>query len=118
MAPFKFLIDGSPLYIHSDLIARHSAPLHRMIHGQRSAVIDGLGEGVFERFICWAYTGAYSAADFSEDRDVIAAHQPKNAVDFYASESEKRPKAHVAAQGGPSGIGHTLPPPGTVPMGS
>jgi hypothetical protein len=43
------------------------------------AAINDLGEGVFARFICWAYTGSYSAAGFSEGADVIQAHRPENA---------------------------------------
>lgn len=84
-SPFKFLIDGNALYIHRGLITRNSAPLDRMVNGHMSeavngyAAINGLGDGVFARFICWAYTGSYSAAEFTEDRDDSRVHQLENA---------------------------------------
>lgn len=72
-SPFEFIIDGSPLYIHAGLIALHSQPLNRMISGHMSEAQKGSAElrdidqGTFIRFIRWAYSGIYSAAEFRND---------------------------------------------------
>ena len=72
-APFKFIIDGNPLYIHAELVSRHSKPLDRMINGYMSeaqkgfAVIKDVDEGTFVRFIQWAYNGYYEAGEFKID---------------------------------------------------
>ena len=71
--PFKFIIDGNPLYIHTELVSRHSKPLDRMINGHMSeaqkgfAVIKDVDEGTFVRFIQWAYNGYYEAGEFKID---------------------------------------------------
>ena len=72
-APFKFIIDGNPLYIHAELVSRNSKPLDRMINGYMSeaqkgfAVIKDVDEGTFVRFIQWAYNGYYEAEKFKID---------------------------------------------------
>ena len=72
-APFKFIIDGKPLYIHAELVSQNSKPLDRMINGYMSeaqegfAVIKDVDEGTFVRFIQWAYTGYYEAGKFKID---------------------------------------------------
>ena len=72
-APFKFIIDGNPLYIHAELVSRNSKPLDRMINGYMSeaqkgfAVIKDVDEGTFVRFIRWAYNGYYEAGKFKID---------------------------------------------------
>ena len=72
-APFKFIIDGNPLYIHAELVSRNSKPLDRMINGYMSeaqkgfAVIKDVDEGTFVRFIQWAYNGYYEAGEFKID---------------------------------------------------
>ena len=71
--PFKFIIDGNPLYIHAELVSRNSKPLDRMINGYMSeaekgfAVIKDVDEGTFVRFIQWAYNGYYEAGEFKID---------------------------------------------------
>ncbi|KAL2036743.1 hypothetical protein N7G274_010538 [Stereocaulon virgatum] len=71
--PFKFIIDGKPLYIHAALVSRNSKPLGRLINGpmaeaqQGFAVIDDVDEGTFVRFIQWAYNGYYDAAKHEND---------------------------------------------------
>ena len=72
-APFKFIIDGNPLYIHAELVSRHSKPLDRMINGNMSeaqsgrAIIEDVDEETFLRFIQWAYSGYYEAGKFKID---------------------------------------------------
>lgn len=72
-APFKFIVDGNPLYIHAELVSRHSKPLDRMINGYMTeaqsgfAVIKDVHEGTFVRFIQWAYNGYYEAGEFKID---------------------------------------------------
>ena len=72
-APFKFIIDGNHLYIHAELVSRHSKPLDRMINGYMSeaqkgfAIIKDVDEGTFVRFIQWAYKGYYEAGEFQID---------------------------------------------------
>ena len=72
-APFKFIIDGKPLYIHAELVSQNSKPLDRMINGYMSeaqegcAVIKDVDEGTFVRFIQWAYNGYYEAGEFKID---------------------------------------------------
>ena len=69
-APFKFIVNGEPLYIHADLVSLHSKPLDRMIHcpmaeAQKGfANLEDVDEGTFVRFIEWAHKGYYTAADF------------------------------------------------------
>ena len=70
-APFKFIIDGEPFYIHADLVSSHSKPLDRMINGHMEeaqkgfATLKDVDTGTFVRFIEWAYRGYYTAADFT-----------------------------------------------------
>lgn len=70
-APFKFVVDGEPLYIHTDLVSFHSKPLDRMINGpmaegqQGFATLEDVDEGTFVRFIEWAHKGSYTAAEFA-----------------------------------------------------
>lgn len=72
-APFKFIVQGEPLYIHSDLVSLHSKPLDRMIHAPVAeaqkgfATLGFVDEGTFVRFIEWAHKGYYTAADFTTD---------------------------------------------------
>ncbi|KAL9129114.1 MAG: hypothetical protein Q9175_007385 [Cornicularia normoerica] len=72
-APFKFIVDGEPLYIHADLVSLHSKPLDRMMNGRMAeahrgfATLEDVNEGTFVRFIEWAHKGYYTAAGFSID---------------------------------------------------
>ena len=69
--PFKFIVDGEPLYIHADLVSLHSKPLDRMMNGSMTeaqegfATLEDVDEGTFVRFIEWAHKGYYTAANFS-----------------------------------------------------
>lgn len=83
-APFKFVVDGNPYYIHADLVSQHSYPLDRMINGQMAearkgfAVLEDVDEGTFKRFLEWAYKGYYKAADFEDDRRKSPPPVPSN----------------------------------------
>ena len=72
-APFKFIIEGKPLYIHAALVTQVSKPLDRMINGYMSEAQEGFAElkevdeGTFVRFIQWAYNGYYDAGEFKID---------------------------------------------------
>lgn len=67
--PFKFIVDGTPVYIHASLVAQHSRPLERMINGsmveakQGFAVLKEVDESTLIRFAHWAYKGYYPAAE-------------------------------------------------------
>ena len=67
------MVEGEPLYIHSDLVSLHSKPLDRMIHAPMAeaqkgfATLEDLDEGTFVRFIEWAHKGYYTAAEFTTD---------------------------------------------------
>ncbi|SLM39594.1 BTB/POZ-like [Lasallia pustulata] len=69
-SPFKFVVDGSPYYIHADLASSHSRPFDCMINGPMAeaqkgfAVLEDVEKGTFERFTEWAYKGYYTAANF------------------------------------------------------
>ena len=82
-APFKFIIDGNPLYIHAELVSRNSKPLDRMINGYMSeaqegfAVIKDVDEGTFVRFIQWAYNRYYEAGKFKIDSSRPDSALPK-----------------------------------------
>ena len=66
-APFKFIVDGEPLYIHADLVSLHSKPLERRMNGSMTeaqegfATLEDVDEWTFVRFIEWAHKGYYTA---------------------------------------------------------
>lgn len=66
--PFKFIVDGKPVYVHRELIARVSKPLDRMINGGMREAKTGEAElknvdgATFARFCHWVYAGHYPAA--------------------------------------------------------
>ena len=72
-APFKFIVDGEPLYIHTDLVSLHSKPLDRLMNGYMAeaekgfATLPDVDGATFVRFIEWAHKGYYTAAEFSTD---------------------------------------------------
>lgn len=69
-APFKFIVNGNPYYIHRDLVSHYSKPLDRMINGemveaqQGFAFLKDTDEGTMARFAEWAYKGYYTPANF------------------------------------------------------
>ncbi len=82
--PFKFVVCGSPYYIHADLASQHSYPLNRMINGQMAeaqqgfAVLEDVDEATFRRFVEWAYKGYYKAADFELDATISPSTVPSD----------------------------------------
>ena len=91
--PFKFIVDGKPLYIHADLVSLHSKPLDRMMNGHMAeaqkgfATLQDVDECTFGRFIEWAYKGFYTAAEFTtvvgEDLDAAGScNEDKHVVDI------------------------------------
>ena len=69
--PFTFIVQGKPLQVHAALISDCSEPLDRMINGQMSeaqqgfALLEDVDEGTFVRFIRWAYSKDYPAAEYT-----------------------------------------------------
>ena len=66
--PFKFIVDGEPLYIHADLVSLHSKPLDRLMNGQSVEAQKGVtpkdaDKDTFVRFIEWAHKGFYTPAE-------------------------------------------------------
>ena len=59
-------MNDKPFFIHAKLVSRHSAPLGRMINGSTAvaqrdcAVIRGVDEGTFERYVEWSYKEHYT----------------------------------------------------------
>lgn len=69
--PFKFVVEGEPLYIHANLVSFHSKVLDRLVNGHMAearngfATLEDVDRDTFVRFIEWAYTGYYTAAEFT-----------------------------------------------------
>ncbi|KAK0513415.1 hypothetical protein JMJ35_004401 [Cladonia borealis] len=63
-APSRFIVDGQSLYIHGQLVSRHSKPLSAKIKARNDfTIIDSVDKDTFARFIEWAYKGYYTAAE-------------------------------------------------------
>ena len=63
-APSRFIVDGKSLYIHGQLVSRHSKPLSAKIKARNDfTIIDSVDKDTFARFIEWAYKGYYTAAE-------------------------------------------------------
>lgn len=67
--PFRFVVDGKPIYVHKDIITRVSKPLDRLVNGDMCEANRGEAElknvdgATFTRFCQWAYAGYYYAAE-------------------------------------------------------
>ncbi len=69
-APSRFIVDGKSLYIHGQLVSRHSKPLSAKINAKKdSTMIDSVDKHNFVRFIEWAYKGYYTAAEYRIDAE-------------------------------------------------
>lgn len=74
---FKFVVEDIPIYIHADLVSRHSEPLDRTMSGGWAeqhagfAVLEGVDKDTFLRFAQWAYNGYYTAASFTVDEKAV-----------------------------------------------
>ena len=63
-------MDGKSLYIHSQLVSRHSKPLSAKINAKKDfTIIDSVDKDTFVRFIEWAYKGYYTAAEYRIDAE-------------------------------------------------
>ena len=68
--PSKFIVDGRVLYVHGQLVSRHSTPLSAKINARTDyTIIDGVNKDTFVRFIEWAYKGYYTAAEYKIDAE-------------------------------------------------
>lgn len=69
--PFKFIVEGEPLYIHTNLVSLHSKPLDRMMNGHMAeaqkgfAILEDVDKDTFVRFIEWAHKKYYTAAKYT-----------------------------------------------------
>ena len=69
-APSKFIVDGKSLYIHGQLVSRHSKPLSAKINAEKDfTIIKSVDKHTFVRFIEWAYKGYYTAAEYRIDAE-------------------------------------------------
>ena len=72
-APFKFIVEGQPFFVHSGLIAHVSKPLDRLINlemkekQQGYAVLEDVTAATFDRFLEWASKGYYTPSPPSVD---------------------------------------------------
>lgn len=110
--PFKFIIDGEPLYIHADVVSLHSKPLDRLMNGYMGeaqkgfATLPDVDEATFVRFIEWAYKGYYTAAEFStvEEEDRCAENdQGSDSGEVHIA--EPLPEVTAPNNGGWGGFG-------------
>lgn len=73
---FKFIVDGTTYFIHSDLAAEHSPVLGCMMNGymaeaqNQCATLESVDASTMERFIEWAYKGYYTPPEFTLDPNV------------------------------------------------
>ena len=97
--PFKFIVDGTDIYVHAGIIARHSVPLDRMIKSpmkeseQGFAILKDVDEGTFLLFVQWAYSGYYIAGNFSTDSATPLA-EASSANDLENTTSNEQAAAH------------------------
>ena len=69
-APSRLIVDGKSLYIHGQLVSRHSKKLSAKIKAKNEfTIIDSVDQDTFVRFIEWAYKGYYTAAEYWIDAE-------------------------------------------------
>ena len=101
--PFKFIVDGEPLYIHADLVSLHSKPLDRMMNGSMTeaqegfATLEDVDKRTFVRFIEWAHKGYYTAANFS-----TTINSPPAPTSQSVEEAVPTPQEYVLGMESPS----------------
>lgn len=67
--PFRFIVNGKPVYVHRDIITKVSKPLDRLVNGDMregnsgEAELTNVDGATFRRFCQWAYVGYYPAAE-------------------------------------------------------
>ncbi|KAK5170153.1 uncharacterized protein LTR77_004738 [Saxophila tyrrhenica] len=66
--PFRFIVEGTPFNVHSELVTQCSLPLKAMIEGgmresqQGFVVLQDVDKATFTRFVEWLYRGDYNPA--------------------------------------------------------
>ena len=121
--PFTFIVQGKPLHVHAALISDCSEPLDRMINGQMSeaqqgfALLEDVDEGTFVRFIRWAYSKDYPAAEYilaeagdetsaqaskseTSKETVVAIEDPDNDWGSFSTKKDKKKKKHSSSSKG------------------
>ena len=102
-APFKFIVDGEPLYIYADLVSLHSKSLERKMNGSMTeaqegfATLEDVDARTFVRFIEWAHKGYYTAANFS-----TATSSPPAPTSQSVEEAVPAPQEYVLGLESPS----------------
>ena len=95
-APSRFIVDGKSLYIHGQLVSRHSNPLSAKINAKKDfIIIDSVDKDTFIRFIEWAYKGYYTAAEYQIDAESPSLSKFEDS-DTCTPEAESFPSAEEA----------------------
>ena len=118
--PLKFIVEGETFYVHEDLLATHSEPLHHMLTKpgmkeaeQEYATLTDVTAPTFARFLEWMYKGFYSIPDPEiKQVEVAPASEKEDAIDA-ASDTSVRADADLHDFGEPP-ASSTL----SVPWGS
>ena len=102
-APSRFIVDGKSLYIHGQLVSRHSKPLSAKIKAKNDfAIIDSVDKDTFARFIEWAYKGYYTAAVYRNDAKAPSLSSFEDS-DICTPEAEPFPSSEDALATPPTG---------------
>ena len=111
------------MHVHAALISDCSEPLDRMINGQMSeaqqgfALLEDVDEGTFVRFIRWAYSKDYPAAEYilaeagdetsaqaskseTSKETVVVVEDPDDAWGSFATKKDKKKKKHSSSSKG------------------
>ena len=97
-APSRFIVDGKSLYIHGQLVSRHSKPLSAKINARKDyIIIDDVDKDTFVRFVEWAYKGYYTAAEYQIDAELPSLSKFEDS-DTCTPEAEPGLPAEVAPE--------------------
>ena len=89
-------MDDKSLYIHGQLVSRHSKPLSAKINAKKDfTIIDSVDKETFVRFIEWAYKGYYTAAEYRIDAESPSLSKFEDS-DTCTLEAEPFPSAEEA----------------------
>ena len=95
-APSRFIVDGKSLYIHRQLVSRHSQLLSAKIKAKNEfTIIDGVDKDTFTRFVEWAYKGYYTAAEYRIDDEAPSLSKFEDS-DTCTPETEPSPSSEDA----------------------
>ena len=112
--PFKFIVDGEPLYIHADLVSHLSKRLERQVAEAQegSAVLKDVEGDTFARFIEWAYKGHYTAANFT----TVEIGSPRVPESQNEVEVEDAPQGEHYTSWGSDAVAPPDPPADIIPF--